>query len=70
MKQGVKAISHDNVTLEAWGAELRVPPDYRWQRTAVGGDENDRFAQGFYANEREKGTSLVSADAPRSSGVP
>jgi len=51
-KQGVKAINHDNVTILAWGAELRVPASYCWQRTTVGGDERDHFAQGILANGR------------------
>ncbi len=51
-RQGIKRIQHDNVTILAWGAELRVPDDYRWQRTAVGGDEQDHFSQGFLVDGR------------------
>jgi hypothetical protein len=50
--EGVKAITHANVTVLAWGAELRVPDTYRWERTTVGGDERDHFAQGLRAEGR------------------
>jgi len=39
----VKTIQHDNVTILVSGAELRVPAQYRWERTKVGGDERDAF---------------------------
>jgi hypothetical protein len=48
-REGVAAITHANVTLMAHGATLTVPDDYRWERTTVGGDEEDHVAQGIFA---------------------
>jgi hypothetical protein len=48
-REGIAEITHANVTVLAHGATLTVPDDYHWERTTVGGDERDHFAQGIFA---------------------
>lgn len=52
-KEGIKTITHDNVTVMAAGAEFLVPASYRFERTGVSsGTVNDHYAQGFVISGR------------------
>ena len=46
--EGLIPLSRDNLTLNLENVEFKVPDDFYWERTAVGGDANDHFARGLY----------------------
>lgn len=44
---GIPAIIRSNVTINAWGAEFIVPPEFGFRRLKRGGDNHDQFFVGL-----------------------